>query len=165
MFFIFSKILAFITSPLIWTITLLIISWFTKKEKTKKIIFWTSIAVFYLFSNMFIATEFMRFLEYRYEKESYVPEKNNKFDYAIALGGMSWYNENIEKPQFQRSADRLFQTLWLLKQNKIEKIIFTGGSGSISYANHKEGVYLKKWLQQIGIQDTCLIFETESKNT
>ena len=50
-----------------------------------------------------------------------IPEKNNKFDYAIVLGGMSWYNENIEKPQFQRSADRLFQTLWLLKQNKIEK--------------------------------------------
>jgi uncharacterized SAM-binding protein YcdF (DUF218 family) len=165
MFFIASKVLAFLTSPLIWTFGLLMWSWFTKKDKRKKIIFWTAISVFYFFSNMFIATEFMRLLEFQYEKENYAPEQEGEFDYAIVMGGMCWYNEKLEKPQFQRSSDRLFQTLWLLRQKKIKKIIFTGGSGSITYANHKEGVFLKKWLNQIGLEDSCLIVESQSKNT
>lgn len=107
----------------------------------------------------------MRMLEYQYDKENYAPEQEGEFDYAVVLGGMCWYNENLEKPQFMRSADRLFQTLWLLKQKKVKKIIFSGGSGSITHANHKEGVFLKKWIKQMGFEDSCFVFETESKNT
>jgi uncharacterized SAM-binding protein YcdF (DUF218 family) len=114
---------------------------------------------------MFVTTEFMRLLEYKYEKQNYTPEQNDTYDYAIVLGGMCWYNEKLQKPQFMRSSDRLFQAIWLLKQKKIKKIIFTGGSGSITYANHKEGVFLKKWINQLGLEDSCFVFETESKNT
>ena len=107
----------------------------------------------------------MRMLEYRYEKENYAPEQNGNYDYAVVLGGMCWYNEKLEKPQFQRSVDRLLQALWLLKQKKIRKIIFSGGSGSVAYPNQKEGVFLKRWLKQTGFEDSCFVFEAESKNT
>jgi uncharacterized SAM-binding protein YcdF (DUF218 family) len=165
MFFFLSKILAFLTSPLIWILTLLIWSVFTNIERRKKILLYSAMISLYFFSNMFIAAEFLRLLEYRYEKIDYAPEQDNTFDYAVVLGGMTWYNEKLEKPQFQRSADRLFQALWLLKQKKVKKIIFTGGSGSISFANHKEGMILKRWLNQVGFPDSCFVFENESKNT
>jgi uncharacterized SAM-binding protein YcdF (DUF218 family) len=165
MFFFLSKILAFITSPLIWVFALLIWSWKTKVETRRKKLFWVGIGMLYFFSNSFIADEFMRWWEIKYEKEDYAPEQTQNFDYAVVLGGMFWYNEKLEKPQFMRSADRLFQALWLLKQKKVKKIIFSGGSGSIEHPDHKEGEIIKRWLKQMDFPDSCIVVESESKNT
>src|SRR6185436_19436748 len=60
---------------------------------------------------------------------------------------------------------RLFQALELYHRGRLKKIMFSGGSGSIRYPNHKEGLYVKKYLQTIHIPDSALIIESESKNT
>lgn len=43
--------------------------------------------------------------------------------------------------------------------------MFSGGSGSLTYPDHKEGIYVKKYLQNIHIPDSSVIIESESKNT
>jgi uncharacterized SAM-binding protein YcdF (DUF218 family) len=90
---------------------------------------------------------------------------NEKFDYAIVLGGMSSYDERIAQPQFVKSSDRLWQTLSLFHQGRIQKIILSGGSGSINNPHHRESWYLKKFLTRMGIADSCIIEENQSKNT
>lgn len=165
MFFFLSKVLQFLLMPLTWVFVLLIWSWRTKVESRKKKLFWSGIAVLYIFSNSFIADEFMRAWEIKYDKEDWAPEQEQSFDYAVVLGGMAWYNPKLEKPQFMRGADRLFQALWLLKQKKVKKIIFSGGSGSIEHPEYKEGVFLARWLKQMEFPDSCFIFEAESRNT
>ncbi len=91
------------------------------------------------------------------------PTRNYK--YAVVLGGMIWYDARQDKPQFLRNADRLFQTLPLLGSKQVQKIIITGGSGSISHPEEKEAAILKKYLLKCGYADSSIIIENESKNT
>lgn len=165
LFFFLSKILAFLLMPLTWVFVLLIWAWKTKIVKRKKKLFWAGMLTLYIFSNSFIADECMRLWEVHYEKQNYAPEQEQSFDYAVVLGGMVWYNKELKKPQFLRSSDRLFQAMWLLKQKKIKKIIFTGGSGSIEKPDEREGLIIARWLRQIDFPDSCIIVESESKNT
>ena len=161
MFFYLSKIFAFILSPLIWTFILFIYSWRSKTESKKKRFFIFGLIVLYVFSNSFIADECMRAWEYTSEDM----KKTEKFDYAIVLGGMMSYDEKLDKPQFSRGVDRLLQPLVLLQQKQVKKIILTGGSGSIEHPDHREAGILKKYLISIGIPDSAIIIENNSRNT
>ena len=146
MFFIFSKILAFLITPLIWVFALCIIAFFAKDRlRKKKLIIW-AVCILYVFSNSFIVDEFMR----AWEVTTPDLKPTQKYKYAIVLGGMTWYDARQDKPQFLRSADRLFQTLPLFGNKQIDKIIITGGSGSISHPEEKEAAFLKKYLLKCG---------------
>lgn len=88
-----------------------------------------------------------------------------QYEAAIVLGGMSFYDGKINRIQFTRSADRLFQAIDLYKSGKIKKIIFVGGSGSILHNKEKEAFFVKEYLQKIQFPDSVLLIESESKNT
>ncbi|MFL5729076.1 MAG: YdcF family protein [Cytophagaceae bacterium] len=115
----------------------------------------------FFFSNSFVVDEFMRAWEYT----SADMKKTEKFDYAIILGGMASYDPRLDQPQFARSADRLWQPLALLRQQQVKKIIISGGSGSIEFPDYKEAAILKKFLLKMGIPDSVIIIENESRNT
>lgn len=88
-----------------------------------------------------------------------------KYDGAIILGGVGNIDKRLEKINFGWGGDRIFQMLPYYHQGRIKKIIFTGGSGSIEFADHKEGFYVHKYLRSINIPDSNLVIESESKNT
>ncbi len=161
MFFILSKILTFLISPLTWVFTLFGFSFFSKNPIRKRKLFIISLVTLYVFSNSFIADEAMRMWEVT------TPDLKpaQKYDYAIVLGGMIWYDARQDKPQFMRSADRIFQTIPLFQNGQIKKIIISGGSGSISHPEEKESTILKNYLVKIGIPDSCIITENQSRNT
>ena len=165
MFFLLSKILSFLLVPLLWSIVMYIWSWKTNNHLRKRYLFWLATLILYIFSNEFITDMTTGKWEYRFENSSYCPEKDGPYEYGIVLGGMTWYNTDTHKPQFLRSGDRLFQAVWLLKQHYIKKIVFSGGSGSLTSPDIKEGIHIKKWLNQIGIPDSLLIIEAKSDNT
>ncbi len=162
MFFYLSKLLAFLISPLVWVIALLVISMRAKNELRAKKLRIAAVIVLYLCSNSFIVDELFR--AYETTTPDYDLHKTH-YDGAIVLGGIGNVDKRLNKINFNYSGDRLFQTLRLLKQNRIDKLIFTGGSGSIEFPDHKEGVYIHKYLNEIGINDSLLIIEKESKNT
>lgn len=120
-----------------------------------------SFILLYCFSNGFLVDELARWWEYEGEDL----EANEQFEYAVILGGMSSYDERIAQPQFVKSSDRLWQTLVLFQEKRIQKLILSGGSGSIENPHHKEAWYLKNYLIRMGVPDSCIISETESKNT
>lgn len=161
MFFIFSKILAFLISPLVWVFTLCIIAVFAKDKIRKKKLCITAVIILYIFSNPFLVDEAMR----HWEVTTPDLKPTQKYEYAIILGGMSWYDARQDKPQFLRSADRLFQVLPLVGNKQIKKIIITSGSGSINHPEEKEAAILKKYLLKCGYADSTIIIENESRNT
>ena len=161
MFFIFSKILAFLISPLTWVFTLFIIAAFAKDRIRKKKLCIAAIIVLYLFSNPFLVDEAMR----NWELTTPDLKSTQKYEYAIVLGGMSGYDARQDKPQFLRSADRLLQVLPLLGKKQVGKILITGGSGSISHPDEKEAAILKKYLLKCGYADSSILIENESRNT
>jgi len=161
MFFIFSKILAFLISPLIWVFTLFIIAFFAKDKLRQRKFCIAAVIVLYIFSNSFLVDEAMR----HWEVTTPDLKPTQKYEYAIVLGGMSWYDARQDRPQFLRSGDRLFQVLPLVGNKQIKKILITGGSGSINHPEEKEAAILKKYLLRCGYADSTIIIENESRNT
>ena len=161
MFFIFSKILFFLTTPIVWIISVFIYSVFTKIESRRKKSFIAGIILLYFFSNSFVLNEIMQ----QWEIPAKPQETLAKYDIGIVLGGMSVYDDHLKRIQFQRGADRLFQTLGLYKKGIVKKIFISGGSGSLAYPEMKESIFIQEYLVNIGFPKGDIIIETESKNT
>lgn len=161
MFFIFSKILAFLITPLLWIITLAIWAVFVKNEKLKKRMMRAALVLTLLFSNSFIFDEVVRLWEI-----PATPYKDVKhYEYGVVLGGMSSFDPAMERAQFYRGVDRLIQAVELYRMGYIKKIIFTGGSGRILHPEMKEGNYINRYFLYMGIPEKDFIMETESQNT
>jgi uncharacterized SAM-binding protein YcdF (DUF218 family) len=162
MFFFFSKVLTFLVSPMVWFFALMIWGLRTKDERKKKKLFITALVLIYVCCNSFFVDELARAWE-PVTPDYYLSEE--KYDVAIILGGIGSIDERQQRLDFTFSSDRLWQTLELYHRGRVKQIMFTGGSGSIRYPDHKEGFYVKKYLTTIHVPDSALIIENESKNT
>lgn len=161
MFFVLSKILYWFTSPFSWITLLATLSLFIKKESLKRKLRLTSVIILLIFSNLFILDECMRFWEVQPIPSSSLKHYNT----AIVLGGFSTYDRQLHRAQFNRSTDRLLQTIDLYKSGKIDFIIFSGGSGSLLHPEEKEGIWVGQLLKTVGIPDSCYYIEPNSRNT
>lgn len=162
MFFILSKILSFLLAPFTWFfIALLFLLKKVWHSPFKKWVLGLTIFL-YVCSNSFLVDEVVRAWEY---EDDSIYLKNTKYDLAILLSGMGRVDERQDRFDFTASGDRLLQTLDLYYKGRIKKILITGGSGSISKPHHREAAYIKKYLLNMGIPDSCLMIENNSRNT
>ncbi len=161
MFFYLSKILGFIISPMVWVFFLLIWSFITKIESKAKKIRIIALGLLYICSNSFFVDELFRWYEPTPPDFNY----SKKYTGAIVLGGIGSIDMRLQKIDFRHSVDRLLQPLPLIYTKNIEKIIFTGGSGSIESPEKKEAIYVKKYLKSIHFPDSSILIEYNSKNT
>ncbi len=161
MFFFLSKILAFMSMPFTWAMIFLLIAWKTKKDTRRKKCFVAGMLILLIFSNRFIHNQVMMAWEVPASQEP----KAGTYDGIIVLGGFSTYNEEFDRINFTGSSDRLMQAIQLYKKGVAPQIIITGGSGSITFQEHKEGTRVAKYLRDIGIPDSAIVIENASKNT
>jgi uncharacterized SAM-binding protein YcdF (DUF218 family) len=162
MFFYISKLLAFLLSPLTWCFALLLYSFKTKLDGRKRKARIAAVIVLYVCSNSFLVDECFR------AWEPVTPDYDamkTKYQGAIILGGIGDIDLRQQKINFGPSGDRLFQVLPLYYSGRINKIIFTGGSGSIEFPEKKEGFFIYKYLRSINIPDSDLVIESQSRNT
>ncbi len=160
MFFILSKVLSFLITPIVWVTIALLLSVLAKNKKLKAVSMVTGLVLFLFFTNSFILNEVMRKWEVKGIKEADI----NNYDVGIVLGGMSSYDPVSKHIHFFQSIDRLLQALDLYSKGRIKKILITGGSGSMVYLD-KEGIYLKPYLERLHIPASDILVESESKNT
>jgi len=158
MFFILSKVLLFMIKPLFWITILLVVALFTKKQDRKRRLIIATIIVFLFFSNAFIVGKIANWYEADY------PVKQ-KYDVGIVLGGFSGFNERNHQIAFNWASDRLFQTLALYKKGKINKILLSGGNANLVDNKIKEADLVVDYLKLIGIPDSAILFENQSRNT
>ena len=88
MFFILSKILLFLFSPIVWVLTFLIWALLTKRPKRRRNLILTSALLLFIFSNSFLLDEVMRAWEMPPSK---IEKSGKVYDYAIVLGGVLTY--------------------------------------------------------------------------
>lgn len=161
MFFALSKLLAFIITPAIWVVVLLAFAVFSKNENRKKKCLRWGLVLFIFFTNGFIFTEFM----HAWEIPAMESTATKQYEAGIVLGGMSVYDQKLDRVQFYRGVDRLLQAVELYRKGVIKKIVFTGGSGLLLRPEMKEGKYLSRYLHYFGIPESDYIVEGESRNT
>jgi len=103
-------------------------------------------------------------LENRFAANSALPAR---VDGIIVLGGFlnpvksnAWNQAELES-----AADRLTSFQYLARLYPDAQLIFTGGSGSVTNQEFKEADSVQFLLEQLGMGDRAIIFESESRNT
>ena len=163
MFFLLSKILAFVISPLTWIVTLLILSLITKNIVLKRRFFISGLVTLIIFTNPFIINTVML----QWESVAYpAVELKGMYDVAIVMGGASKsFNEESKRMVFGGGIDRIIQAVDLYHRKKVKKILLTGGSGYLLNPDFKEAGLLKDVLVNMHIPDSDIIIENNSRNT
>jgi uncharacterized SAM-binding protein YcdF (DUF218 family) len=159
--FVLLKILLFFFSPVVWIITLFLLSFFTKREKGKKIFFRTAMGALLFFTNPAV----IRLLESLYESKPVVLAKNAQYNAGIVLGGFVSYNLHDDRGYFNAASDRFIQTALLYQTGKIKKIIIPAGNGYIVQHNFHEADFIKEQLVQLGIPAGDIYTDPFSRNT
>ena len=163
MFFILSKILYFIFSPLNWIIAFLLIGLISKNSTGKKKHVTIGILLLIFFTNPFILNISMRAWEIPSRRIDSIKES---YDVGVLLGGaMRYYNSEMDRVVYGSSADRFIQTISLYKKGKIKKILISGGSGLLLEQKYKEADLLKNVLLEMNVPDQDILIENNSKNT
>ena len=166
MFFVLSKILDLFLQPICWIIVLLIVSYFTKSKKVRKISFSINIFLILLLTN----GKFTNFFYNSWEIQ-YPPKNNQTYQLGVVLtGGIIQSNFSHDSTiHFASQSDRLMQAIILYKQGIIKKIIISGGNVSIAgnLINDftRESYKSEQFLKMVGIPDSCIIIENKSRNT
>ena len=160
MFFIASKLLAFLSQPIIWIFILIIVSLISRTKRRTLLIY--TISIFWVFSNGFLADKAARAWE---TPPKSISSLTNNYKYGIVLGGYSSYNKEIQHINFNHSGDRRISAIELYKLGKIEKIIISGGNGELINNGMKESEWSKSFLINMGIEIKDILLENSSRNT
>jgi uncharacterized SAM-binding protein YcdF (DUF218 family) len=160
MFFVLSKVLLFLLVPFWWILILLIWRFFSKSLKIKKALSIVIIAILIIFSNSYV----YRQANLLWQPSSLQLDSSSHFEAGIVLGGMAGYDRN-DKGYFGDNADRFIQTANLYHKGIIQKIIISGGTGSLSQKEPPEAVFLFEQFKANGIPDSAIILEERSRNT
>ncbi len=163
MFFIVSKILSYLFTPVYWGLALLIVGLFVKNKTLAKRLFISAALVIYLFSNHYLVDVCLRWWEYPVQN---MAVETKPYDVGIVLGGgIITYNKEDQRLIFRGSADRGLQALELYKQGKIKKILITAGPGSLIYDDVLESNYYRDFLVRIGVPASDIIVDSVANNT
>jgi uncharacterized SAM-binding protein YcdF (DUF218 family) len=158
MIFILSKLLLLLIKPIVWIFVLLIFAIATKNPKKRKRYLILSLIFFFFFSNDLIVGKIMNSYETGYPKTQH-------YDVGIVLGGFSGLNKRNNEIAFSGASDRLFQAIALYKKGEINKILLSSGSANLIDKEVKEADLAVKYLRLIGIPDSAILIENQSRNT
>lgn len=113
-------------------------------------------ALLFIFSNAFVLNEILIHWENRHQAPVM---DTNRYDYGIVLGGMVDYDKTDGSLNFLQSSDRIWQTVKLYKEQKINKILISGGAADVFGQDTIESVILKRFLVTIGIPEQDILTE------
>jgi len=162
MFFVLSKTVSLLFMPLTLVVIFIFLAVFVKNPKLKKYFFWLGFGLLLFFSNGTIANEVM--LVWELPAKPYREVKSYKL--GIVLTGST-----IHKPfpndrvYFQRGADRVTHSIQLYKLGRIEKILVSGGLGTIDGESEPEANKFRKVMILAGVDSADIIIENETRNT
>ena len=90
-----------------------------------------------------------------------------RYEKAVVLGGYLSENSLAESayPEFGERPERLTHALALYEENKVGKLIFTGGSGGILHEQKAEAIVVGEFLEQLGYTMEDFVLESAALNT
>ena len=147
-------------SPLSWIIIFIVIQFFVKSVKAKKICRLSALFIFILFSNSWLLNRYAQ----RWDPRPRDVTFDKPYNCAIVLGGFASPDEN-GNGYFSIAADRFIQAVKLYKMGKVKHIIISGGNGKDSYHGFGEGKWAKEQMKILGIPGDSILYEDRSDNT
>ena len=155
MFFVLSKIIAFLLKPLTWVILTGLIGIFWRKKFLP-----LSFGILLVFTNPYIINKL--YLWWEPQPSTIVKE----MELAVVLTGMTI--PQIQVPgqlQMGPGSERIVEALRLYHKGQVKKILISGGSGSLSNPQLTESPALAKLSTDLGIRKKDLYVEDQSRNT
>jgi uncharacterized SAM-binding protein YcdF (DUF218 family) len=164
MFFILSKILAFLLKPLTLILLGAAYAFWTKNTRRRKRAAIAALAALIFFSNPII----INLLAASWESGQKNPDTlEGSYDIGIVLGGYTEFS--AETPEgalnFHRAGNRLFAALDLYRRGKVQKLLLSGGDGKLLGPKNAEAEIIGQYLQKQGIPAEDLLIEPNSRNT
>ena len=160
MYFILSKVLLFLLVPFYWALALLIIAIFKRNQVRRRYII-AGLIVLCIFSNPLLFKGFTRIWDV---KPTPAKTDSVKYSCVIVLGGFAGVG-NVDGGQFNRASDRFITGTRLLTTGKASRILITGGNGNLVPGTFREGPWVKAQLEKLGIADSLILVEGNSRNT
>jgi uncharacterized SAM-binding protein YcdF (DUF218 family) len=163
MFFILSKILAFIIQPIVWLVGLLAWAFFSKNAQKKLRILRGAFFFTLIVTNPFLLHQTFRL----YETSAVQADSlRDTADIAIVLGGFS----NFDVPangclNFNDASNRLTDALVLYKKGLVKKLLISGGDGNIIGNKNLEAEQTVPFLLALGVRQEDILLEIKSRNT
>jgi uncharacterized SAM-binding protein YcdF (DUF218 family) len=117
----------------------------------------------FFFGNGFIVTE----ATYLWQKRAIPIAGLPVYQTAIVLAGIVPYQETAltDRVNISQGADRLLHPVQLYKIGKVQKILISGGSGTLVGDKSSEAIKLKRVLLYCGVREADIILEGSSRNT
>ena len=164
MFFILSKILTYLILPASMLALLLLIFLLVRNPKVKRVALSLFVFLFFLFTNPFIADRLIGWWEI---PATPIHALEQRYEVAIILSGVTEMDKSYpDRVHLQKGADRIMHTVQLYKEGLINKIVVSGGSGSLLTENvPSEAAQIKRVLLISGVPEQDILLEERSRNT
>lgn len=160
MFFVLSKVLLFLLSPVIWILIFLIRGLVISDPRKKKRAYITALIISLIFSNPWLFGSIAR----KWDVQPVTFAAGSRYDCAIVLGGFNGVDRH-GMGYFTFSADRFIQAVKLYKTGVVSHLVITGGSGKLFGDNFKYSSWVANELKSVGIPDTAIVVDNLSRNT
>ena len=166
MFFILSKILAFLTNPILWIGFAVGLSFVSRKEIWKKR--WRILSLLFalIFTNEFLGEFALQQWEY---PSTRVSDLQESYDVGILLSGFTYYSKDLPNSDklvyFGSNANRGLQAVDLYKRGVFKKFLLTGGSGVLVGEKFSESELTQQFLLRFGVPAEDILVEEASRNT
>lgn len=155
-----SAFVSLFLSPLNWIIVLIVLAWYFRKRRLKKVFIVAAITVFVVFGNQWLLNVFARNWQPAPVAVSSLPV----YDCGIVAGGFA-SPDAAANGYFNATADRFIQVVKLYKSGKIKNILISGGNGRDTEASFREAAFVRGELNAFGVPDSAIITEDRSSNT
>ncbi|MEL7588477.1 MAG: YdcF family protein [Prolixibacteraceae bacterium] len=161
MFFIISKIFAWIASPVTYIIIFVALAVWTKKKWLKRTAWVLPIGVTLLCSNKWVYNETMRAMS-----APYITEPVKTYQYGVVLGGFADFDLQRNRVEFYEGADRLIDAVTLYQKGIIKKVVVTGDGSHMNLHTHKaDPEVLLSLLESWSVKRADIILENRARNT
>ncbi|QJX48348.1 YdcF family protein [Hymenobacter taeanensis] len=163
MFFVLSKILDFVLSPMLWFIGLLLLAFVLRRTKWGARLLLSAMGLALLLTNNALVNEALLAWELPPRSLAQLGHR----DAGVLLTGITSVTKSPhDRVYVNQGADRLLHTLWLYRAGRIRKIIVSGGSGAIgTVVARSEARELSILLRLAGVPTQDILLETQSRNT
>ncbi|CAD5282171.1 MULTISPECIES: YdcF family protein [unclassified Imperialibacter] len=163
MFFILSKILSWLLTPVSWIMLCMLLPYFIKRKGWKKRLRLTGLSLLVFFTNPAISNLAMKLWEVNPVLISSLPD--HAAVGVVLTGVTNPMQEPKDRVHFNKGADRIIHAIQLYHEGKIDNILITGGSGSLLHQEVSESEGLKQTALMAGVSPGHLFVEGDSRNT
>ncbi|WP_255897475.1 YdcF family protein [Rufibacter sediminis] len=162
MFFLLSKLLQYLASPVVWIFFLFVLGLLFRNQAKKKLTLRASFFLLLFFTNPILSNEAWL----AWEPEAVLMKEVKPYDAGIVLTGVTEVNRSPhDRVHYKEGAERILDAIQLYKMGKLQKIIISGGSGFIKEVQKTEASNLQQTALYAGVPAADILLEERSRNT